>query len=372
MRTITLNEAKPEMITVSDLVTAHGQIIAKRGDVLTESLIAKLRFYGISEVQITEDPAEITAQPAPAPVAVPEPVVIENDASSYVARTRKSPEFIQFQDTYKRNLDLLEKTYTDIKNEQFSNLDFDLLLANITTLIQKKTTLDLLNSIHTLEGVDNIYASNINVALISRGLGRWLKFPKESLDTATLAGLFHDIGKTAVPPEILNKTGKLTSDEFDMMKRHTLFGQRMLKKIPGISSAIVNAAGQHHEKYDGTGYPMGLMGDEIDPYASLVAIADVYEAMTALRPHRKPLSPFQVIEAFEADGLQTYDPKYILTFLRNIASAYQNRMVMLTDGRKARIIYLNSGKLSHPIVEFEDKSTVDLSRATDLHICEVL
>ena len=230
----------------------------------------------------------------------------------------------------------------------------------------------MFHTIGSLECRGGIYSSNVNTALISRGIGRWLKFPKENLDIATLAGLFHDIGKISVPEHILNKHGKLAIEEFETMKMHTIYGQKLLKKIPGINISIVNAAMQHHERYDGSGYPMSLTGDEIDPYAAIVAIADVYEAMTAVRPQRKPLSPFQVIEAFEEDGFSKYNTKFILTFLGNIADAYQNRMVYLTDGRKARIIYINHNKLSHPVVELDTKETLDLSKETDLHILEVI
>lgn len=372
MRNISVNDARPDMISANDIVTTHGQIIASRGAILSEGLIAKLRFYGIREITIVESPAELE-ETAPAAVSVEEPSIpLERDASTYTNRIKLSPEFQRFQELYAKNIAILEKTYNDIKTENFNDLDFIYLLANLAELMQKKTPLDLLNILHTLEGNDSIYASNINVAIISRGIGRWLKLPKGGLDIATLAGLFHDIGKISVPPEVLNKTGKLSAEEFDMMKKHTLFGQRLLKKIPGISSDIVDAAMQHHEKYDGTGYPMGLEGSEINPYAAIIAIADVYEAMTALRPHRKPLSPFQVIESFESDGLQKYNPQFILTFLNRIASAYQNRMVILSDERKARIIYINPGKLSHPIVEFEDKSTLDLSRSGGIYISEVI
>lgn len=369
MRTIPLSEATTKMVTASDLVTEHGQIIVKRGEVLTTALITKLRFYEIKEVDIEEvapkeEPTAIETEPVAAP--------IENDASTYTERTRKSPEFILFQELYNVNIELLEKAYKNIKEENYSQLDLDDLLLNLNSLFQDRTTLSLLNTIHALGEMDNIYASNINVAIISRGIGRWLKFPKESLDTATLAGLFHDIGKLNIPDGILNKQGKLTDEEFEVMKNHTIYGQRMLKKVPGINKSIVNAAGQHHEKYDGSGYPLGLEGSEIDAYAAIVAIADVYEAMTAVRPHRRPLTAFQVIESFEKDGLQKYNPKYILTFLQRLANAYQNRVVKLNDDRKARIIYINQNKLSRPIIEFEDKTTLDLARNYDLQIQEIL
>ena len=110
----------------------------------------------------------------------------------------------------------------------------------------------------------------------------------------------------------------------------------------------------HHERCDGSGYPTGLTEDYIDNFAMIVAIADVYDAMTAARSYRSPLCPFEVISKFEEDGFQKYHTKYILVFLKQIASTYQNA-------------------LSRPIVQFDDKSCLDLSTASrDLYIKAVL
>ena len=119
----------------------------------------------------------------------------------------------------------------------------------------------------------------------------------------------------------------------------------------------------HHERCDGSGYPMGLTMEEIDDYALIIAIADVYDAMTAARSYRAPLCPFEVIAEFEKDGLQKYKPKYILTFLENIANAYQNNRVMLSDGTSAHIVLLNHRRLSKPLVQLDDGACIDLEKS---------
>lgn len=129
----------------------------------------------------------------------------------------------------------------------------------------------------------------------------------------------------------------------------------------------------HHERCDGSGYPTGLTEDYIDNFAMIVAIADVYDAMTAARSYRSPLCPFEVISKFEEDGFQKYHTKYILVFLKQIASTYQSNRVILSDGRGCTIVMLNQNALSRPIVEFDDKSCLDLSTASrDLYIKAVL
>ena len=149
------------------------------------------------------------------------------------------------------------------------------------------------------------------------------------------------------------------------------YGYELLKPLP-LDAHIKLAALSHHERCDGTGYPNGLTTNDIDPYARVVAIADVYDAMTTARSYRAPLCAFQVIANFERDGLQKYDTKCVLAFLNRIAGTYQNHRILLSDGRSANIVMLNDKQLSRPIVQLDDGSCIDLSTAGDLHIQAVL
>lgn len=106
----------------------------------------------------------------------------------------------------------------------------------------------------------------------------------------------------------------------------------------------------HHERCDGSGYPLHLKGNKIDRFAKIVAIADVYDAMTAARVYRGPLCPFKVIEILEEEGLQKYGVEYILTFLENVVNTYIQTHCQLNDGRYGDIIYINKEKLSRPII----------------------
>jgi HD-GYP domain-containing protein (c-di-GMP phosphodiesterase class II) len=128
----------------------------------------------------------------------------------------------------------------------------------------------------------------------------------------------------------------------------------------------------HHERCDGSGYPQNLKGDAIEDFAEIIAIADVYDAMTAARSYRAPMCPFQVIAAFEKDGLGKYNTKFILTFLERIASTYQSNRVLLNDGRGGDIVMLNRRYLSKPIVQLDDGSCIDLSTTPELHIQSLL
>ena len=393
MNKLSSKALKPGMIVAKDIVTKQGQVIAKAGTTLTSQLIAKLSFYRIAEIYVEEKlpdvqetttevdlvdaPPEPPEEPAPEPEPEPEPKKPEskkkNETIAYSERLKATPEFQEFSLNYSKNIAALKKAFDQIIAGEGDKIDKNSMLREAETLFASRTSLDLFDMLHNMRTVDDtVYAHSVNVALVARAIGKWLKLKKDQLNTLTLAGLLHDIGKTQIPEDVLNKTGKLTDEEFEMIRRHPKTGHQMLKKVPGLSSEILYSALQHHERFDGSGYPKHLPGDEIDDMAAIIAIADVYDAMTATRSYRAPKSAFQVIAAFEDDGLHKYNPKYILTFLQNIANAYQNNRVILSDGTSARIIYINQSKLSRPMVQLDNGSVIDLSRQSGLEITKCL
>lgn len=280
----------------------------------------------------------------------------------YSQAIKQSPEFMNFQVDFAVCLNELRDYFNDILAGNFKAPDP--LLEKADAVIRPgQTTIDFFDMLHNLRSVnDSVYAHCLNVALISRTIGKWLKMSAEELETLTLAGLLHDIGKTLIPDDLLNKQEKLTDEEYDLLCQHSKLGYDLLRPLP-LDSHVKKSALMHHERCDGSGYPGKCTTDAIDDYAQIIAIADVYDAMTAARTYRAPLCPFQVIAEFEKDGLQKYKPKFILTFLEHIASTYQNNHVLLSDGRAANIVLLNRNHLSRPLVQLDNGECIDLARS---------
>ncbi len=369
MINLTVEELKPGMVVAESIVTKRGQTIAKSGTPLSSQLIAKLTFYKIESVSV-EDPV-VKEKPA-----TPEPSTSTNSTSqqiTYTQRLKASPKFQKFQSDYALNISYLRENFDAIIAGGGSECS-DMLLENCESLFKDKTTLelfDMLSNMHTVE--DPIYAHSLNVALIARCMGKWLKFPKGDLNILTLCGLLHDIGKTQIPEAILNKPGRYTDEERELMQSHPLLGVKLLKN-KGFDSRIIASALQHHERHDGSGYPRGLTDDEIEDFASIIAIADVYDAMTCARAHRDPLCSFQVIHEFEKDGLQKYNTKYLLTFLERIANTYNNSRVILSDARTGHVVYINKSNLSRPVIQLDDGVVLNLadSTASDIYVKAIL
>ena len=253
-----------------------------------------------------------------------------------------------------------------------ANIDTDAMLTNTLAILSEATSsYHAFDMLHNMRQYDDLtFAHCMNVALICNIFSQWLKWPEKEQNLLTLCGLLHDIGKLKIPDSIIKKPDRLTDEEYKIVKTHTVEGFHILKS-KNINSHIMNAALMHHEKCDGTGYPFGITGDRIDKFAKIVAIADVYDAMTAARVYRGALCPFKVIEMFEQDGLSMFDPEYILVFMENIVQTYIKNWVRLSDGRVGEIVMLNQNKLSRPIVMC-DGAFVNLLDHPNLSIEEVL
>lgn len=374
MRTLQPYDMQPGMKLVEAVITPSGQVLAPAGSEVTRQLINRMKLYRVASAVVEGVDASTAPAPAAAPPvpASPKPRTYINESKTAKQKVAASDAFHTFQMQYVLALEELKKVFADIV-DYGKEIEPDSLLDCVSDLFRSRNTItelfDMLNNTRTIN--DSVYAHSVNVALIARMIGRWLKMESHDLKILTLAGLLHDIGKVKVPEEILNKSGALTDEEFSLIRNHPRYGYDILK-YQSIDPRIKKAALMHHERCDGSGYPSHLTEDNIDEFAMVIAIADVYDAMTAARSYRAPLCAFQVISKFEKDGYQKYNTRYLLTFLKQIAATYQNNRVVLNDGRGGNIVMLNQNDLSRPIIQFDDKSCLDLSVNRDLYIKAII
>lgn len=384
MRKLEPKELEIGMITAAPVMTPLGQQLAPEGTLITRQLINRMKLYRVEYALIVgEAPAPLKIEEpvsAPEPEAAPAapepktPKTHAEESKTHYQKVAASTEFRTFQIQYVQATGQMKQSFGSLIDGS-GELDTQILLNSVSCLFQSRSTIvELFDMIYNMRTMtDSVYSHCLNVALISRMIGRWLKFDRHDLDVLTLAGLIHDIGKLLIPADVLNKPGALTDEEFAMIKQHPKLGFDLLKNQPNLDDRIKKSALMHHERCDGSGYPTGLTEDFIDNFAMIVAIADVYDAMTAARAYRSPLCPFQVISNFENDGFQKYHPQYILTFLKQIATTYQSNRVMLSDGRGCKIVMLNPNALSRPVVQFDDNTCLDLStESKELYIKAVL
>lgn len=188
-----------------------------------------------------------------------------------------------------------------------------------------------------LKNFDNYtFTHSVNVAVIAISIGRKLGMSYGELRSLGLAGLLHDVGKMKVPERIINKPGKLTDEEFLLMKMHPVYGYELLRTDSGVPPETVKAVLQHHEKSDGTGYPYGLKEREISKYAKIIAIADVYDAITSERAYHKGIGPADALKMLFAWSGKHFNEVLVKFFISLIGIYPAGTAVMLDTGEIAR------------------------------------
>ncbi len=357
MSRVDTDKLKPGMVLHSDAYNYDDKLILPEGMVLNEKAIDKLHQHGITSVVIDD-----SAGVVPAP---------EDTENSYAARLRATPEFKKYKEDFEETVQVMSQTMSDVVTKN-APLEADKLVDEAMSILHPPGgDINVFDMVHNMRQYDDItFAHSLNVGLICNVFAGWLGLSEAEIRLATECGIFHDIGKMTIPEEIIKKPGKLTDGEFAIVKTHPVEGYKILMKYD-VDDHVRQAALMHHEKCDGSGYPLGLKADSIDYYAKMVCIADVYEAMTANRKYRDGLCPFTVIEAFEDEGLQKYDTEMIMTFLRKIVDTYMMNRVGLSNGLEGDIIFINKQRLSRPLVKCGEKY-IDLMVEKDLRIEKLL
>ncbi|WP_326998719.1 HD-GYP domain-containing protein [Cohnella kolymensis] len=250
----------------------------------------------------------------------------------------------------------------------------------LSDLANQKNMLFNLTHLHASDGY--LFHHSVNVAILSGIVGIAKGYNRNQLMDLGVGALLFDIGMTYFPDQLWQKRTQLNKEERERLSKHTEEGFNLLRKQFDISLLSAHCALQHHERYDGTGYPRGLKGEEIHEYARIVAIADVYCALTSARPYRKAYSPNEAIEFLYANGNRWFDLELIKIFVNHIAVYPLATTVLLNTGQIGVVAAINPTSSNRPIIriiaETEDAPQllvpyeVDLSKQMNITIIKEL
>jgi len=210
---------------------------------------------------------------------------------------------------------------------------------------------EIFQKLSELKKVDDYtFEHSISVCVLSLVIGISMNYGTDKLNEIGAGAILHDIGKLKISREILQKPSELTYAEFNEIKKHTLYGYQFLKNTPGISPVAAYIALSHHERYDGSGYPMQLKGDKINKLARIVAVADVFDALSSDRVYRKKLRPQEIIEYFTETGSHNFDPEVVDIFVSLVSMYPAGTNVVLNTGERGVVVSNNRGLPLSPVV----------------------
>lgn len=322
MKQIILSEAMPGMILARSILNAKGQVLLVAGITLTIDFIRKLQLLNLETLFIQDANY--------ADIKVPEYLSMETQQRALSILTN-TLERVNKDGTFA--IDPVSRIASDIVEELITHSDVTIHLTGIA--IYDDCTL----------------AHSLNCSIYTALLARCCGFSIPQIKIITCGALLHDMGKIEIDKVVLNKPGRLTNEEFEVMKQHPALGFNILaKKRLEISSLVAHMAWQHHEKIDGTGYPRGLEGDEILSYARLLAITDVFEAITGNRPYRKAMKPEDAYNIIHSGLGTSFDQHYGEIFLSKIALYPSGSKVLLSTGERAIVIYAPPASPHRPVV----------------------
>ena len=361
MKLLSVDKLEPGYVVSENIYTLDDRLVLPKGTVLDEKDIERIKSFSLYNIFVEDKKKDVEPKKADKPA----------EEMSYSEKLKTSEEFIKFKQHIEENAEKLEESFKMIANDTIQ-LDVDKLTEPVYHLfVEAGGTAGIFDMLHNLrDSSDTVYMHSLNVSLISNTIASWMKLSDDDIQLATAGGLLHDIGKTLMPPELLNKNMVLTEYEERTMKEHVIKGYDLVKDKP-INQHIKNCVLMHHELRDGTGYPFHLRGEQIDEIASIVTVANIYDDLTAKKPYRNAVCPFTVIEQFESYGLYKYDADVIMTFLSNIVNTFIANRVLLSTGQSGDIIFINPEHLSKPVVKCGEQY-IDLAKKREISIIAVI
>jgi len=360
IRLVPIENLRLDMVVAKDVFTSNGKVLIAKDTMLNDGHLAAFNQHFIGTISIKESSIHVNS-------AYLEEQDESNESKLPVA---ERAEFKAFREEYIDKTDQLKNVILSISDGGEINLDevYALTDGMLHKLRYKQDVFAYLSNLRDTD--EPTFTHSTNVSLLTNLFGRWIGLDETELAKLTISASLHDLGKTKIPHEILTKPGRLTEAEFKIMKKHTVYGYRMIENH-NIPQEVKLAALTHHEKIDGTGYPMGLKGDRITKFSKIITICDIYDAMTANRVYRDKVCPFDVIKSFEQASYGHLDTSFLFVFLQNIAHTYIGSNVKLSDGRTGEVVFIHQNNLSRPIVRIGDEF-IDLAETPALSIEELV
>lgn len=335
MRLVETASVQPGTILAKSIYNEKGQVLLNEGVELKDKLIERLLLLGVPYLYIKDENTE--------------DIVYKSSISDKLRN---------------ESIRTIESTFIEVQNESYlesafviekSARQFKAIIRQLLLEIQNND--DLITLLTDVFSYDKYtFTHSLNVTLYSLAIGMELKLAPRELEILGMGAILHDIGKMKIPSEILLKPGKLTKDEFEVVKTHAEEGFQILRNVSTIPLLVAHCAFQHHERLDGSGYPRGLSRKEIHPFGKIIAVADVFDAVTSNRIYRRAMLPHEGLEILYSGVENLFETHIVEAFRRAVAIYPIGITVELSDGRKGVVSRQNVGLSDRPIVRILEEN----------------
>ncbi|GAA0136031.1 hypothetical protein YSY43_28720 [Paenibacillus sp. YSY-4.3] len=371
MNKIPVTELKPGLKIISNVHSPLGGLLLQKGKVLLPRDLDILRAFLISEVEIEEpfkSSKDVNTTKSVQTTTKAEKASVKASSTSVVLESVQLTNSTLHQE-YDRMLHLTKSAFQSILAAELPIYELRRQLEALLSQLKHYKVLTF--TPRNMNEYDYLYHNAILSAMTSYLLAQWYGLPQKDWMQVAFAGLLHDIGNTKIDPLILYNPNSLTESEAEEMRMHTTYGYQQLRKTSAINEGVRLTALQHHEKMDGSGYPFHLVGDRIHIYARIVAVADIFHAMTLNRRYRKAQSPYLVLEQLKSEAFGKLDPSIVQTFVEKVTQFHNGMKVLLSNGTTGEIVFSDRNHPTRPMVSV-DGEIINLIQNTSLYIEEVL
>jgi len=282
MKKLSIDELTPGMKLAGDVILDDGRILLLKGFTIKTRYLERLRMFHIPWVYVED---EISAM-----------------------------EYLSEEAVYTETFQTVKNVMDSVRDG--GSVDLPSVKDTVDDIVRRILNDDsVFMKLSGIRDIDNYtYLHSVDVCIYSVITGKSLALAADEIGELGLGAILHDVGKCKIPLGILNKPSRLTASEYDIIKRHTEYGYEIVSKTPNISCRVADIALNHHERWDGTGYPSGKAGHNIDMLSRSVALADVYDALTANRVYRKRFMPHEAAEYIISNSSLHFDPNLLKVF----------------------------------------------------------
>lgn len=336
-----------------DLYTNGGELLLPQGTVLKPSHLLYLSKFDYHQI-----------------------FILEEEEENYEIKLVHSMD--EVDSDVKKQEGLLSVAFVNA-TEKFKRIMSDVINGHIIKKSEVEETMDIIfpevirtnnimRCLQTIRDKDEYtFQHSVSVSVIAIKLGQNMEMSENQLINLGIAGLMHDLGKAMVPASILHKPTHLSVQECQEMQKHPLYGYRLVKEIPFHDKKILNAVLQHHERQDGKGYPLRSTSNDIDPFSKVVAVADVFDALTSERYYRPRFNLLKAIDEIIKETTGHLDPVITRCLTRYIMNIVPGEAVKLSDGQMATVVIVNESEPMRPLVKTAERF-IDLSREREISL----